>query len=373
VDIGSVKSSASSSPSANPLGDSYHSSASSSSVQSNQLNLGLFEAADLHVSISGDVGVGVSTPGIKQEDVWPDPGEAGIGISAPVIKQEDVWPDPEFSLFDRPLPSLSRRRMASNIPGLRFQLGLPPDPQFSFDSGYDFEASTMSVETGSLSLAGYQFPYLSCHDLSAEPITPIDQIIHTPDLPPQVLRCDKRSAYQSRCAEKDAFFSQSVACVPSSSLYDPYPSSLLFAAAEYSSSKPSPFHTSRAQNYFFPSSPLASYYPGVQSASSCLVPFGPEARQDATQTQDITQLPRRLSYPCDTRLLDSGLPLRTTSAAYSYASEENYVASTLGGLELASPAMIRPFFTSEFPCPGSPYIPLDELAIPSVHNGPVSQ
>ena len=346
--LGSVESSASSSPSTNPLEEPCHSSASSSSIQSNQLSLRLFETADLHV---------------------PDSGNATIGVSAPGSEQENMWPDPELGYTGQPVQSLSRRRMASNIPGLRFQLDLPPGPQFSLtDSGYDFEASTVSVETGSLSLAPNQFPYLSCHDHSAEPITPIDQIIHTPDLPPQELRCDKRSVYQLRCAEKDDFYSQSMTCVPSLNLYDSYPSSHLFAAAEYSSYKSSPFHTSRAQNYSFPSSPLAPFHAGVRSASSCLVPLGPgpEGRQDATRTQGITQpaqLPRRLSYPDDARSLDSGLSLRMASAADPFASEENNVAGPFGTLELASPAVIRPFYTSGFPCPGSgssPHAPLDE-------------
>ena len=356
MNIGSVGSSANSSPSTNPLGDSYHSSASSSSVQSNQLSLRLFEVGDLHVSISANGEIGLSTPGSEQENMWPDPG---------------------LGLTNRSFPSISRKRAAPNIPGLRFQLDLPPGSQFSFtNSGYDFEASAMSVETGSLPLAENQFTYLSCHDQSGDPITPIDQIIHTPDLPPQVLRCDKRSAYQSRCDENDDLFSQPVTCVPSSSSYDPFLSSNFFAAAEYNSSKPGPFDTSRAQNFSFPSSPLASFYAGVQSASSCLLPLGPEDHLD-TQPQDITHLehlPRRLSYPCDAQMLDPGLSRRMTSAAYTCASEENNMASTPGGLELASPAVIRSFLTAEFPCPGLgdlPHTPLDELA--NVRDGPVSQ
>jgi hypothetical protein len=357
MNSGSVESSASSSPSTSPLEDSCHSSASSLSIQSNQLNLRLFETADLHVSNSGD---------------------AVIGASAPISDQENVWPDPELGYSDQPVQSLSRRRMASNTPGLRFQLDLPPGPQFSLtDSDYDFETSTVSVETGSLSFAGNQFPYLSCHGHPAEPITPIDQIIHTPDLPPPELRCDKRSAYPLRCAENDVFYSQSMTCVPSLNLYDSYPSSHLFATAEYSSNKPSPFHASRAQNYSFPSSPLAPFHADVRSASSCFVPLGPEGCQDATRTQDINhpaQLPRRLSYPDDARSLDSGLSSRMTSAAYPFASKENNVAGTFGTLELASPAVIRPFYAPDFPCPGSsssPHTPLDELAIASVHDNRV--
>lgn len=350
----SVESSASSSPSTNPLEEPCHSSASNSSVQSNQLSLGLFETADLHVSNSCN---------------------AAIGVSAPGSEQENMWPDPELDCSDQPVQSLSRRRMPSNIPDLRFQLDLPLGQQFSLtDSGYDFEASTMSVETGSLSLAGHQFPYLGCHGHSAEPITPIDQIIHTPDLPPQELRCDKRSGYQLGCTEKDDLYSQSMTCVPTLNLYDPYSSSHLFAVAEYSSSKPSPFHASRAQNYSFPSSPLAPSHVGVRSAASCLVPLGPEGCQDAHRTQDITrlaQLPRRLSYPDDPRSLDSGSSLRMASAAHPFASKENDRSGTFGNIELASPAVIRPFYTSAFPCPGSsssPHAPLDELVIASVRD-----
>lgn len=351
MNSGSVESSASSSPSTNPLEDSCHSSASSSSIHSNQLSDRLFETADIHVSNSGD---------------------AAIGVPAPGSEQENMWPDPELDYADQHVQSLSRQRIVSNIPGLRFQLDLPPGTQFSLtDSDYDFEASTVSVETGSLSLTGNLFPYLSCHGHSAEPITPIDQIIHTSDLPPQELRCDKRSAYQLRCAEKDYLYSQSMTCVPSLNLFDPYPDSHLFAAAEYSSDKPSPFHASRTQNYSFPSSPLAPFRDG---ASSCLVPIGPEGGQHATRTQDImhsAQLPRRLYYHDDARSLDTGLSLRMTPAAYPGDSKENNVASSFGSLGLASPAVIRPFYTSDFPCPGagsSPDTPFDELAIASVHD-----
>ena len=352
MNSGSVESSANSSPSTNPLEDSCRSSSSSSSIQSNQLSVRFFETADLHVSNSGD---------------------AAIGVPAPDSEQENMWPDPELGHPDQPAQSLSRRRTTSNIPGLRFQLDLPTGSQFSLtDPGHDFEASTVSIETGSLSLAGNQFPYPGCHGHSAEPITPIDQIMHTPDLPPQELRCDKRSAYQLGCAEKDDLYSQSTTCVPSLNLYDLYPSSHLFAAVD-SSNKPSPFHASRAQNYSFPSSPLAPFQAGVRSASSCLVPLGPVGRQDATWTQDIThlaQLPRRLSYPDDdARSLDSGLSLRMTSAVYPLASKENDAAGTFGSLELASPAVIRPFYTPDFQCPGSSsssHTSLDELAIASI-------
>jgi hypothetical protein len=357
--IGSVESSASSSPSAHPLGDFYYSSASSSSIQSNELAFRPFEPADLRLSILGDAANEVPAKCISE--------------------QENVWPCPGLHLPDRPAPALSQRRMSSDIPGLRFQLDLPVPP-FSFpDSGYDFDASTTPIEAGPLSLAGNQFPYLSCHGHPADPITPIDQIIHTPEFPPQVLRCDKRSAYQSHCAEKDGVFFQPVTCGPSLSPYDPQAGSHLFATGEYGSTKPSPFNASRAQNYSFPSSPLASFHASVQSASPGLMPLGPEVCHGQSQTQDFTHLahlPRRLSYPCDSRLLDLGTSLRASSVVYSSVSEGGNLASTLGSLELAPPAIIRPFFIPDFPCSApasSPHTPLSELATASVQDGTASQ
>jgi len=271
--------------------------------------------------------------------------------------------------------------MASNIPTLRFPLELPPSQQLSFPNPeYGFDSSTQSVETGLISLAGSQFPYLNCHGQPAAPITPIDQITHTPEFPPQVLRFDKRSPYQPSCTDKDSAFPQPVTCVPSLSPYDPHPGSLSFAAAEYSSSKPSPFHTSRVQNYSSPPFPLASFHASAQGASSCLVPFEVEGCQSAAQEQDITylaHLPRRLSYHGDLELMDAGLSLRmpSGSATYPCLSEEGNMATTLGRLELAPPAVIRPFFTSDFPCPASgssPRTPLDEFMAASVHDGSLS-
>ena len=301
-------------------------------------------------------------------------GDSRISASAPCSEQENILPASGLCLPDRPVASLSRRRMASNIPALHFPLDLPPGPQFSFpDPNYGFDTSTQSVGTAcSLPLVGSQFPYVGCHGHSADPITPIDQIIHTPEFPPQVLRCDKRPAYQSPCTEKDGVFFQQAACGPYP--FEPQPGSHFTGAAEYTSSKPSPFHMSRVQNYAFPSSPLASYHASAQSASSCSVPLESEGCHSATQEQDITHLahlPRRLSYHYGSELLDSGPYLRMPSAAYPCLPEETNMANTLGRLELASPAVIRPFFTSDFPCPTSTHTALHELMAAS-QDGSVS-
>ncbi|KAH9038994.1 TEA/ATTS domain family-domain-containing protein [Lactarius pseudohatsudake] len=345
----SFESSPSPSPSAEQLGDSFRSSTSSLSIQANQLALRLFDSTDLRFSVSGDSESEVS---VRRSD------------------QENIWPCPALDLPDRTARALSRRRMTSGVADLRFQLDLPTAPSSFSESGYGFEAS-------SLTLSGNEFPYLSCYSQTGDPITPLDQITHTPEFPPQVIRYDKRSACQQlRYSERDSVFFQPVACHSSLSQYETHPVSHLFPAASvYSSVKPSPFNTCRTQNYSFPSSPLASFHPSIEHSSPQPLPLGPESCRGSIQTtQDVTHLahlPRRLSYSCD-----SALPLRASSVAYSYVSQEGSIASTLGGLELAPPAVIRPFFVSDFPysaAGNSPHPPLAESATASHHDGTVSQ
>lgn len=343
----SFESSASSSPSAKH-GDSFRSSASSSSLQTNQLSLRLFDSADLCLSVSGDTEGDVS---VRRSD------------------QENIWPGPAIDLPDRTARALSRRRITSTLAELRLQLDLPPGPSSLFsESGYGFEA-------GSLTLSGNELPYLGCYSQTGDPITPLDQIIHSPEFPPQVVRYDKRSAYQQHCSERESAFFQPAAYHSSLVQYETHPAPHLFPSTAYSSVKAGPFNTCRAQNYSFPSSPLASFHPTIEPSSPQPLSLGPESCHGSIQTtQDVAHvahLPRRLSYSCG-----SALPLRTSSVPYSCVSQEGSMGNTLGGLELAPPAVIRPFFVSEYPCPaagGSPHPPLAELATASLHDGSVSQ
>ncbi len=158
----SVESSASSSPSAKQFGDTIYSSASTSSIQTNQLALGPFESAELRLSISGDSESEVS---LRRSD------------------QENIWPAPALDLPDRITRAFSRRQMASGVIDQRLQLDLPVLSSSFSDCGYGFEA-------GSLGLSGNAFPYLDCYSQTGEPITPIDQVLHTPEFPPQVARYD---------------------------------------------------------------------------------------------------------------------------------------------------------------------------------------
>jgi hypothetical protein len=345
----SFESSASSSPSAKNE-DSFRSSVSSSSLQTNQLSLRLFDSGDLRLSVSGD------TEG---------------DVSAQRSDQENIWPGPAFDLPDRTARAVSRRRVTSTLAELRLQLDLPPGPSSLFsESGYSFEAA-------SLTLSGNEPPYLSCYSQTGDPITPLDQIIHTPEFPPQVVRYDRRSAYQQpRCSEREGVFFQPAACHSSLVQYDTHPASHLFPSTAYSSVKPGPFNTCRAQNYSFPPSPLASFQPAVERSSPQPLSLGPESYHGSIQTTTqnvahVAHLPRRLSYSCG-----SGLPLQMSSVPYPCVSQEGNMANSLGGLELAPPAVIRPFFVSEYPCPaasGSPHPPLAELATSPLHDGTVSQ
>src|SRR6266404_1822863 len=244
----SVESSASSSPSAKQFGDTIYSSASTSSIQTNQLALGPFESAELRLSISGDSESEVS---LRRSD------------------QENIWPAPALDLPDRITRAFSRRQMASGVIDQRLQLDLPVLSSSFSDCGYGFEA-------GSLGLSGNAFPYLDCYSQTGEPITPIDQVLHTPEFPPQVARYDRRLAYeQPRFSERDTIFFQPAACFPSLSQYETHPASHLFPPSVYSSGKPSTFNTCRAQNYSFPSSPLASLHPSIERSSPQPLSLGP--------------------------------------------------------------------------------------------------
>lgn len=260
--------------------------------------------------------------------------------------------------------------MTSTLTELRLQLDLPPGPSSLFsEPGYGFDA-------GSLTLSGNEPPYLSCYSQTGAPITPLDQIIHTPEFPPQVVRYDRRSTYQQlRCSERDSVLFQPAAYHPSLVQYDTHPASHLFPSTAYSSVKPGPFNTCRAQNHLFPSSPLASFQPTVERSSPQPLSLGLESCRGPIQTtQDVAHvahLPRRLSYTCDL-----GLPFQTSSVPYSCVSQEGSMGNTLGGLDLAPPAVIRPFFVSEYPRPASnrlPHPPLAELATASLYDETVSQ
>ena len=261
--------------------------------------------------------------------------------------------------------------MTSTLTELRLQLDLPPGPS----SLFSFSESEYGFEAGSLTLSG-NGPYLSCYSQTVDPITPLDQIIHTPEFPPQVVRYDRRSAYQQlRCSERESVFFQPAACHPSLVQYDTHPTSHLFPSTAHSSVKPGPFNTCQVQNCTFPSSPLASFQPTVEHSSPQPLSLGSESCRGSIQTtQDISRvahLPRRLSYS-----RDLGLPFQTSSVPYSCVSQEVNMANTLGGLDLAPPAVIRPFFVSEYPCPTSdrsPHPPLAELATASLFDDTVFQ
>ncbi|KAI0262952.1 TEA/ATTS domain family-domain-containing protein [Gloeopeniophorella convolvens] len=361
---GSVESSVCSSPSANLFGDPFYSGASSSSsIDSSRLTPALLDSVELgQPPVNALAGPEIHAP-----------------VPVPVSRsdQENVWPVPELRLPNRASASLSRRRASSNIPTLHYQLDLPPVPSFSFSgSGYDYTAPSASSEAEQQPFVGYQFPYLTCQGQSADPITPVDQIIHTPDLPPQAPRYDKRAVYYSNRVEKDSALRLATNTALSS--YLPQPNSSALFSAECDTNKTNLFHTSRAQNYSYPSSPVTSFATGVDGVSQQQFSFGSEGTYTSAHMQNAThmgpQLPRRLSYPQDSRFLGSTYTVRTSPLSYSRASDDGSIANALGGMELASPAVIRPYFVSGAQCSASDgsldaQNSLSDLAMASLHDG----
>ncbi|KAI0687229.1 hypothetical protein C8Q76DRAFT_772169 [Earliella scabrosa] len=88
-----------------------------------------------------------------------------------------------------PNTSMSRRRIERNIPALQCQLRIPP-PVFSLQARYPASATPSSLTPTN---DPFSFGFLRRNSLpsgsrACSPITPIDQILHTPPSPPKLPR-----------------------------------------------------------------------------------------------------------------------------------------------------------------------------------------
>ncbi|RDX41219.1 hypothetical protein OH76DRAFT_1412308 [Lentinus brumalis] len=83
--------------------------------------------------------------------------------------------------------SMSRRRMELNIPSLQCQLAIPPPP---FDaSSTPSRTPTSLTPTGCSPLLSFSRRFsLSAANSAGTPITPVEQIVHTPLTPPKLPR-----------------------------------------------------------------------------------------------------------------------------------------------------------------------------------------
>ncbi|TFK88342.1 hypothetical protein K466DRAFT_598705 [Polyporus arcularius HHB13444] len=83
--------------------------------------------------------------------------------------------------------SMSRRRMEHNIPSLQCQLAIPPP---AFDSSLTASRTPTSLTpTGRSPLLSFSRRFsLSAADSAGTPITPVEQIVHTPLTPPKLPR-----------------------------------------------------------------------------------------------------------------------------------------------------------------------------------------
>ncbi|KAI0933683.1 hypothetical protein AcV5_005769 [Taiwanofungus camphoratus] len=116
-----------------------------------------------------------------------------VPLSTPPTNCRDTASGVTLVPYLRATTSMSSRRLASNIPALRSKIVLPPLPSFvaTIPCGSAGPSSPSGTPTGS-----------SAHSLSRQaiilgrgyrveggaPVTPIDQIIHTPSEPPEINR-----------------------------------------------------------------------------------------------------------------------------------------------------------------------------------------
>ncbi|OJT10584.1 hypothetical protein TRAPUB_12883 [Trametes pubescens] len=115
-------------------------------------------------------------------------GSAGGSPPARVPLQITITPtSPPSTAVDTPSSSMSRRRLACNIPALQTRLIIPAS-SMSFLSPTYGSPSTLSPSSFRPLLTFSRRSSLSSGESTGCPVTPIDQITHTPLSPPRIPR-----------------------------------------------------------------------------------------------------------------------------------------------------------------------------------------
>ncbi|KAI0318343.1 hypothetical protein OF83DRAFT_1282753 [Amylostereum chailletii] len=254
-------------------------------------------------------------------------------------------------------PSMSRRRLASNIPVLQLQVELPPPPAFGpSDSGSSQYASHNPILPGALDPTSY-FGRTMRH---AGPFTPVDQITHTPDQPPELLRPAKRLPFHRRnvldpygrhlSAPPSASYGLvspgvSMHSVPPESYRpQPPPSASSSAFSHYQSCYSSPCESPSFSPY---PSPIGS--PLLRSTSRMACDNHQQWTERQAHSHAYYPVVRRLSYQYPPRQeLLSSVPSSRNNPSHSQFFED-HVNQSLENLELASPVAIRPLFSALTP------------------------
>lgn len=216
--------------------------------------------------------------------------------------------DFNYTAPNSPIPlsgSMSARRLAANIPVLHRRLSL---------SAYRDPRTTLASHTPIFSFA----PFLQC----STPLTPANQVLHTPLSPPDLLRRDRKEMLEKR---------------KTTSLE--WPRSPTSPDAIQSSPSPTPctpdaLHCGPAQNLM----------------RRLSIATSPDARS--------LNLPRRLSYSHISNASSSPLTIRPDSSPFSARSVQPFNGALASPLYIRSarwtPLPTRQYFDFRTPSAGSP-------------------
>lgn len=136
----------------------------------------------LLVSISASQGDDTTdiSPAVKVTSLSVSPSSAPPKLSLVITDRGDAQYDQKSSPTEDGQSSMSRRRLAMNIPTLSDQLHLP-------------SAASVNTQT---SFNSFQSHFSALSPMLA---TPVDQILHTPIGPPEILRSPRRQPRLGNC------------------------------------------------------------------------------------------------------------------------------------------------------------------------------
>ncbi|KAI0060812.1 hypothetical protein BV25DRAFT_1992617 [Artomyces pyxidatus] len=243
-------------------------------------------------------------------------------------------------------PSMSRRRFDSALPMLSRQVQLPLASDYlhppALYNGYLGQSSAL-----------YSAPeQLSFHSLlpgSGEgnwnPITPVDQVAHTPNEPPEISRSVRRGYSRVHFLEKGAGYFHIPDTAATATFQE---QGAARSSVPFIPTRTSPLHPSRVPNDSFPPSPMIGF-PGQAGTqfleSSPRGVFDDILRGHVAHSPYLShlapQLPRRLSYSEALRVASSSSSIASRSPLPTVQRFGDAVSHSFAPQELASPALIK--------------------------------
>ncbi|KAI0050063.1 hypothetical protein FA95DRAFT_1594196 [Auriscalpium vulgare] len=273
------------------------------------------------------------TPLINIQPAEDNPVHADELVLPPILDYPAASENLSNACLSMHPPSMSRRRLEANLPTLHRQVQLPPLPQF-----LDHQPSANTP--------AYTYPPPARMPVyrrvgissSSNPCTPVDQIAHTPDAPPELSRLDRRILSHPRHLDADSryFLPQPQPYVPPGHQYHEH----------VLRQRGSSFYAARSPIDSYDSPPITPLEGHAGPSSNTLASRGsfddllhPENAQYPSRL--APSLARRLSYSQVTHKITAVHSVH--SDAPSPAIEGNFYTLSLDSLD--SPVALRPFFT----------------------------